>query len=76
MLSKEEFIAILDEEIGFSISMEDLKVGLDSLADWDSIMLLRLQLILERKLRRRIALPKLLEARTIEAIFEAVSEHG
>jgi acyl carrier protein len=76
MISKEEFLAILDEELGFAISAEDLKADVGNLAGWDSVMLLRVLLVFEKKLNRRISLPRLLEARTMAAVFEVMEKHG
>jgi acyl carrier protein len=76
MISQEEFVAILDEELGFTISGDDLKADVGHLIGWDSVMLLRVQLVFEKKLNRRISLPRLLEARTMGAVFEVMESHG
>jgi acyl carrier protein len=75
MISKEEFVAILDEELGFTISATDLKADVGNLTGWDSVMLLRVQVVFEKKLNRRISLPRLLEARTMAAVFEVMEKH-
>lgn len=76
MISKEEFVAILDEELGFAISGDDLQSDVGNLIGWDSVMLLRVQVVFEKKLDRRISLPRLLEARTMAAVFDVVESYG
>ncbi|CAJ62718.1 hypothetical protein FRAAL4076 [Frankia alni ACN14a] len=52
--------------------MEDLGLGLDELPGWDSVQLLAVLVILERNADAQISLPALLEAGSLESIYQLV----
>lgn len=70
MLSEEEFLLMLDEELGLVLEPGDLGRDVDELAGWDSVYLLRLLSALEARIERPLSLPALLEVRTLGAVRE------
>lgn len=69
MTTMDDFIALVSDELGLPITREDVSCRLDEVAGWDSIHLLALATALERETGRRIVLPDLLEAETLEGVY-------
>jgi acyl carrier protein len=75
MNSLEDFVAILQDDLGLSITIEDIGRDLDQVAGWDSVHLLELMSALERQGGRPVALPDLLSATNLAEIYAlAVSD--
>jgi len=64
-----DFVNLLDEELGLQIGVDDLSKSLDELSGWDSVYLLRLISVLERRYGRRIPLPEALAASDLGSIL-------
>ncbi|TYB45390.1 acyl carrier protein [Actinomadura chibensis] len=65
----EEFRALLREELGLSVTEEDLAAPLDQVPGWDSVHVLSLLTLLERRTGRSLPLSWFLEASTLTEIF-------
>jgi len=65
----DDFVTLLRDEIGLPVTTEDILLGLDQVPGWDSMHLLTLLTLLERQTGRRIPLPAMLEAPTLERIY-------
>lgn len=76
MNSLEDFVTILQEEIGLGIKMEDVGKDLDQIPEWDSAHLLQLMSILEGEMGCPVALPDLLKASSLAEMYElAMRDH-
>lgn len=69
MTTIDDFIALVHAELGLRVTREDVTRTLDEVAGWDSVHLLALATALERETGRRIVLPDLLEAGSLEGIY-------
>ncbi|MEV6802840.1 acyl carrier protein [Micromonospora rifamycinica] len=69
----EEFADVLRDELGLSITDADLERHLDEVAGWDSVHLLSLLTILERRTMRQIPMVEILEAPTLRDIYLAAT---
>ncbi|WP_050997401.1 MULTISPECIES: acyl carrier protein [Frankia] len=71
-MTRTTFVGLLRDEIGLDVNVEDLGLGLDELPGWDSVQLLAVLVILERNADAQISLPALLEAGSLESIYQLV----
>jgi acyl carrier protein len=72
-----DFVAILHDDLGLRIRLEDVGEDLDRVADWDSAHLLQLMTVLERETGRPVALPDLLGASSLAEMYElAIRDRG
>lgn len=71
MNSLEDFVVILQDDLGLSIKIEDVGKDLDQIADWDSAHLLELMSLLERETGHPVALPDLLGASSLAEMYES-----
>lgn len=69
MTTIDDFIAIVRDELCLEITVEDVTRSLDEVAGWDSVHLLTLATALERETGRRLSLPDLLEAGSLQEIY-------
>jgi acyl carrier protein len=67
----QDFVTLLQDDLGLSIKIEDVGKDLDQIADWDSAHLLQLMSVLERETGRSVALPDLLGATNLAEIYES-----
>jgi acyl carrier protein len=65
-----EFVTLLHDEVGLSVSAEDLNAQLDDVAGWDSVLLLYLLTALERRTGRRLPAAEMFEAATLNDIYD------
>lgn len=65
----EDFLALIRDEIGLALTPEQAALDLDRVAGWDSVHLLSLLAVLERRTGRRIPMPAVLEASTLRDIY-------
>jgi acyl carrier protein len=65
----DDFVTLLREEIGLTVNADDVESELDQVPGWDSIHLLALTMVLEKRTGRAIAMPDLLEAPTLGHIY-------
>ena len=73
MTTVEDFITLLQEEMGLPVTAADAGRRLDQLDGWDSLHLLTLLTVLERRTGRSVALPDVLTATTLNDIYAAVA---
>ncbi len=73
MKDLDDFIALLRDEFGLSVTREDTQRGFDALPDWDSVHLLRLLTLLEQSTGQRISLPDVLEAASLADVYRLVA---
>ena len=69
MTTIEDFVGLVQDELGLEVSVADLARSLDEVPGWDSLHLLALATVLERRTGRRIGLPDLLEAGSLHGIY-------
>jgi acyl carrier protein len=69
----EDFARLVRDELGLVLTDEELSADLDRIADWDSMQLLRLVGVLERRTGRRVPIGTQLEARSLAAIHTVVA---
>ena len=65
----DDFLAILRDELGLQVSTQHAGLNLDQVTDWDSVYLLSLLTILERRTGRSLQLADMLEAVTLEEMY-------
>ena len=70
MKSIDDFVTLLGDQMGLLLTAADLDADLDEVAGWDSAQLLQLLVLLERETGRSIPVPRLLEARTLTAMYD------
>lgn len=70
MNSIEDFVGILQDDLGMSVKLEDVGKDLDQIAEWDSAHLLQLMSLLEKETGRPVALPDLLSASSLAEMYE------
>lgn len=68
----EEFLALVETELGLPVGPQDVDIDFDDLPRWDSVYLLKLLTAIERVLGRRIPVARLLEARTLGMVHALV----
>lgn len=73
MNSLEGFIALIRDEIGVPVTIEDAGRALHDLPGWHSICLVFLVAVLEDRLGRRLSVIDLLEAPNLESIYEVAT---
>ncbi|HWE88004.1 MAG TPA: phosphopantetheine-binding protein [Pseudonocardiaceae bacterium] len=69
MNSIDEFVAFVGDEVGLSVTADDIGRDLDQVDGWDSVLLLTLLSALERETGRPISLAAVLESPTLERIY-------
>jgi acyl carrier protein len=67
--SVDDFIGIVRDELGLPVTARDLTVDLAEVPGWDSVLLLRLLVVLERTTGSTLSLPDLLQASNLERIY-------
>jgi acyl carrier protein len=65
----DDFLELLNTEIGLRVSAEQAELSLDRVADWDSVHLLSVLTVLERTTGRPVSLADALEARSLSDIY-------
>ncbi|NEC66341.1 acyl carrier protein [Streptomyces sp. SID9727] len=70
MQTIDEFACLVREELGIPLADEDLAADLDRLPEWDSLYMLKLVTALERSTGRKLVVGRVLEARSLNAIYE------
>lgn len=65
----DDFIALLRDDLGLPVTARDVPLRLDQVAGWDSVHLLSLLTLLERRTGRSLSLSNALEATTLEEIY-------
>jgi acyl carrier protein len=71
----DDFVALLRDEIGIPVTAHDTSLRLDEVAGWDSVHLLSLLTLLERRTGHSVPFADVLEAETLKDIYAlAVAE--
>ncbi|GAA4254359.1 acyl carrier protein [Dactylosporangium darangshiense] len=70
MKTFEEFVGLLQEELGLPITLEQAGGSLDAVPGWDSMHLLTVLVLLERQSSRQISMPAVLEAGSLRDIYD------
>jgi acyl carrier protein len=65
----DEFVALINNELGLQVSPDDVDRNLEEVAGWDSVHLLLLLTVLERRTGQQISMPDLLEAKSLGRIY-------
>jgi acyl carrier protein len=65
----DDFITLLRDEMGMPVSAGDAALSLDQVAGWDSVHVLSLLSVLERRTGRSLPLADVLEAGSLEDIY-------
>ncbi|MBW4717861.1 acyl carrier protein [Saccharothrix obliqua] len=65
----DEFLRILRDDLGLYLSDTDVDLELRDVAGWDSVHLLSLCTLLERRTGRELSLPEVLTAPTLASIY-------
>ncbi|MEY9890114.1 acyl carrier protein [Catenulispora sp. MAP5-51] len=65
-----DLIALLRDELGLPVAAEDAQRRLDQVPGWDSVHVLWLITVLERGAGHQVSLPDLLEANSIQEIYD------
>ncbi|TCO60793.1 acyl carrier protein [Actinocrispum wychmicini] len=65
----DDFITLLHDELGLPVSVEDAQVPFDRLPSWDSLHMLAVLTVLERRKGIRILLPDAMEAGSLDEIY-------
>jgi len=73
MNSPDDFLDLVRVELGLPLSPTDLRLDFDQLPGWGSVHMLRLLTAAERRTGRRLSLPDLLDARTLNQVFRLLS---
>jgi acyl carrier protein len=68
----DDFLTLIQDELGLPIGVEDLSRTLDAVPGWDSVHLLSLLTLLEHRTGRRVPVAGLLEAPSLERIYALV----
>ena len=74
MNTMDDFLALLREDMGIPLTAEDTGLPLDEVAGWDSLHLLSLLTLLERRTGRGVPLADVLEAETLKDIYRLTVE--
>jgi len=69
----EDFVLLVQDELGLDVSAERLDVGFDEVPGWNSLHLLRLVALLERETERALSVPDLLSAPTLGSVYALVA---
>jgi acyl carrier protein len=76
MITKDDFIRIVRDELSLPMNGADLESELDTdrAVSWDSLHMLRLVAAVERETGTRVPVGRLLENRSLRAIYGKISE--
>lgn len=70
MNSLEDFLALVEAELGLPVTAAAAARSFDELAGWDSVQLLALISAMERRTGRSIPLADVLEAASLQEVYE------
>jgi acyl carrier protein len=65
----DDFIALLRDEMGLTVTEQEVGLSLDEVAGWDSVQLLSLLTLLEWRTGRSVAIADVLEAQSLRDIY-------
>ncbi|MFC4049299.1 phosphopantetheine-binding protein [Actinomadura syzygii] len=70
----EDFVDLVRDELGLPVTTETIGLGFDQIEGWDSVLLLVLLTTIERETGRRVSLPDVLEAASLEQVYRLVAD--
>ncbi|MTD58508.1 phosphopantetheine-binding protein [Amycolatopsis pithecellobii] len=70
MTTLDQFLTLLREEVGLTVSADDVGLDFDQLPGWDSALLLHLVTVLERTTGKPLSLPDVLGSRSLSALYD------
>jgi acyl carrier protein len=70
----DDFATLLRDEIGLSVTTDDLTRDLDEVAGWDSVHLLSVLMVLEREAGRPVPMVAAMEAPNLAAIYQLAAD--
>ncbi|MGH3166682.1 MAG: acyl carrier protein [Trebonia sp.] len=68
-MSIDDFVSLIQDELGIAVTAADVDRGFDELPGWDSMYLLWLATSLERTTGQAMSLPDLLEADSLQQVY-------
>ncbi|GAA2139616.1 acyl carrier protein [Kitasatospora kazusensis] len=72
-ITTEEFVQLVNDDIGVQVGASELEADFDALPGWDSLHLLKLVTALEKSTGRKVPVGRLLEARSLGEIHRLAS---
>lgn len=73
LLSLDDLLALLNDQLGLTVSAARVDDPLDTIPGWDSLHLLWLITTLETRTGRRIAMAEFLEAGSLAEIYDVAT---
>ncbi|HEY6423366.1 MAG TPA: acyl carrier protein [Pseudonocardiaceae bacterium] len=67
-MSIDDFLTLVQAEVGLPLGAADLDTDFDDLVAWDSVHLLKLLTALEGSVGARLPVPQLLESRSLRQV--------
>ncbi|WP_441250990.1 acyl carrier protein [Kitasatospora sp. McL0602] len=72
-ITTEEFVQLVNDDIGIPVELSELEADFDALPGWDSLHLLKLVTALEKSTGQKVPVGRLLEARSLGQILRLAS---
>jgi acyl carrier protein len=69
VITIDDFIALVQDEVGLPVTTQHANLHFDEVPGWDSVHLLSLLTALERKTGQTVSLPAILEASSLADIY-------
>jgi acyl carrier protein len=66
----DDFVTIVRDQVGLDVTVDTTRLAFDEVPGWDSVHLLGLMAAMETDTGRSVPLPDLLEAPSLEGIYE------
>jgi acyl carrier protein len=73
MITRQDFIRIVRDELALPLSDADLQSDLDQVVDWQSVQIVRLIVALEKETGQHVPVSQLMEQRTLGGMYAAVA---
>ncbi|NBM17274.1 acyl carrier protein [Streptomyces sp. GC420] len=66
----DDYVRLVNDEIGMPLSADQVAADFDELPEWDSLYLLKLVTALEPATGRKVPVGRVLEARSLKEIYD------
>ena len=73
MITRQDFIRIVRDELALPLSDADLQTDLDQVVNWKSVQIVRLIVALEKETGQRVPVSRLMEQQTLAGMYAAVA---
>jgi acyl carrier protein len=70
MNNEEDFLRLLRADLGLAIEANELSADLDNVPAWDSMLLLKLVVALERETGRKMPVGRLMAMRSLREMYD------